>query len=59
MRTSTAPAQSAGGFFIEKAHEAEERAANAKDETERATWLEIANEYRRLAEVDAQVNARR
>jgi hypothetical protein len=42
--------RSAGGFFIAKAEQAEERAAKAATGTERATWTDIAMEYRRLAE---------
>ena len=42
--------RSAGGLFIAKAEQAEERAAKAQNEKERATWLDIAKEYRKLAE---------
>jgi hypothetical protein len=41
------------GFFIAKAHEAEDRAANALSDDERKIWQEIALEYRRLSLINA------
>lgn len=36
-------------FFIAKSREADKRATLAADDAERATWREIADEYRRLS----------
>jgi hypothetical protein len=45
-------------FFLGKAEEAESRAADALEGMERDTWLEIAREYRRLAELHPQPTKR-
>jgi len=50
--------QSEEAFFIGKAREAEERATAATTPEERATWQNIAREYRRLSKLPPQPKER-